>query len=245
MVNIKYDSNTINTKRDLIKKNLYEQSKNIKSVDFIKISDNDLFILYKLYDEIFLESWFKENFKGKIVFKMSRQLSKAAGNTKTKKNIYMLKPEDVEFEIKISINHLANMDKADRSKFVGGIEVTNKLDSLMLVFEHELCHVIEFLIYKKSNCSKGNFRNLICNLFGQIESTHKLVSNSEANYHEYGIRVGDRVTFEYGGQILHGIINKMNKRAIVMSPSNQGKYVDKSGQHYTKYYIPLSCLAKK
>lgn len=245
MVNIKYDSNTINAKRDLIKKNLYEQSKNIKSVDFIKISDNDLFILYKLYDEIFLESWFKENFKGKIVFKMSRQLSKAAGNTKTKKNIYMLKPEDVEFEIKISINHLANMDKADRSKFVGGIEVTNKLDSLMLVFEHELCHVIEFLIYKKSNCSKGNFRNLICNLFGQIESTHKLVSNSEANYHEYGIRVGDRVTFEYGGQILHGIINKMNKRAIVMSPSNQGKYVDKSGQHYTKYYIPLSCLAKK
>lgn len=245
MLNLKYDLNTITNKREQIRIKLYEQSRTVKSVDFTKISDSDLYILYNLYDDIFLNSWFKHNFKGKIKFTLSRQLTRAAGNTKTIKNIAIIKPEDVEFEIKISINHLTNFDKTDRDKYVGGIKVTNKLDSLMLVFEHELCHVIEFLIYKKSNCSKETFKNLIYNLFGQSESTHKLVSRSEANYHEYGLLIGDKVTFEYSGQILNGIITKINKRAIVMSPSHYGKYVDKSGQHYTKYYIPLNCLAKK
>ena len=245
MLDIKYDLNTINNKRELIKTHLYEKSKTIKLVDFVKISDTDLYILYNLYDEIFLESWFKHNFKGKIKFILSRQLTRAAGNTKTRKDIGLIKPEDIEFEIKISINHLINFDKADRDKYVGGIEVKNKLDSLMLVFEHELCHVIEFLIYKKSDCNKQIFKNLILNLFGQNESTHKLVTNREVNYKEYGLLPGHNVTFEHEGAILNGFITKINKRAIVMSPSQHGKYVDKSGQHYTKYYIPLSCLKKR
>jgi len=244
MFNIKYDLNTINKKRERIKTKLYEESQNIKTVDFTKISDNDLYILYNLYDEIFLESWFKENFKGKIKFKMSRQLSKAAGSTKTKKNIAAIKPIDIEFEIKISLNHLTNFDKIDRNKYVGGIEVKNKLDSLLLVFEHELCHVIEFLIYKKSDCNKENFRNLILNLFGQKETTHKLVSTREANYHEYGFMPGDKVIFENEGKEIIGFITKINKRATVMSPSLYGKYVDKTGQHYTKYCVSLSCLVK-
>lgn len=244
MLNIKYDLKTINKKREQIKNKIYEQSQNIKTDDFTKISDNDLYILYNLYDELFLDSWFKYNFKGKIIFKMSRQLSRAAGNTKTKKNIGLLKPEDIEFEIKISVNHLVNFDKIDRSKSVGGIEVKNKLDSLLLVFEHELCHVIEFLICKKSDCNKQNFKNLIYNLFGQIETTHKLVSVREANYKEYGLLPGDKVTFNDDGVEFNGIITKINKHATVMSPTLHGKYVDKTGQHYTKYYIPLSCLLK-
>lgn len=244
MFNIKYDLNTINNKRERIKTKLYEQSQNITAIDFTKVADNDLYILYNLYDEFFLDSWFKDNFKGKIKFKMSKQLSRAAGNTKTKKNIGALKPEDIEFEIKISVNHLTNFDKIDRSKFVGGIEVKNKLDSLLLVFEHELCHVIEFLFYKKSDCNKQNFRNLIFNLFGQIEATHKLVSVREANYKEYGFLPGDKVIFNNDSSEFNGIITKINKRATVMSPSLYGKYVDKTGQHYTKYYVPLSCLVK-
>lgn len=245
MLDLKYDLSTINNKRELVKKTLFEQSRSIKSVDFTTISDKDLYILYNLYDDIFLDTWFKHNFKGKIKFTLSRQLTRAAGNTKTRKNIVLIKPEDIEFEIKISINHLVNFDKADRDKYVGGLKVNNKLDSLLLVFEHEICHVIEFIICKKSDCSKQVFKNLIYNLFGQSESNHKLVTTREANYSEYGLLPGDNVAFEYGGAILNGFINKINKRAIIMSPSQHGKYVDKFGQHYTKYYIPLSCLVKK
>ncbi len=245
MIALKYDLNTINSKREYIKKNLFIQSRFVKSEDFTSISDRDLYILYNLYDDIFLDSWLKNNFKGKIKLTLSRQLTRAAGNTKTKKNIAMIKPEDIEFEIKISLNHLINFDMTDRDKYVGGIKVNNKLDSLMLVFEHELCHVIEFLIYKKSNCSKQPFKSLISDLFGQSESHHKLVTTREANFSQYGLVPGDWVSFEYAGDELTGFINKINKRATVMSPSQHGKYVDKSGQHYTKYYIPLSCLTKK
>jgi len=244
MVNLKYDLATIDKKRELVKNKLFEKSKYIKTIDFKEISDYDLHIIYNLYDEIFLDSWFKDHFKGKITFKLSKQLSRAAGNTKTKKNIGLLKEEDIEFEIKISVNHLLNFDKIDRSKFVGGIEVKSKLDSLLLVFEHELCHVIEFLIYKKSDCNKQIFRDIIYNLFGQHETTHKLVSSREVNYEKYNLLVGDQVSFDYDGIKIYGFINKINKLATVMSPSHHGKYVDKKGQHYTKYCVPLSCLAK-
>jgi hypothetical protein len=245
MINLKYDINTINYKRDQIKIRFFEESHNIKSDDFKSISERDLYLLYNLYDEVFLNSWFKNNFKGKIKLTLSRQLTRAAGNTRTSKNIAFIKPEDLEFEIKISINHLMNFDKTARDKFVGGVKVNNKLESLMLVFEHELCHVIEFIYYKKSSCNKAIFKNLIYSLFGQTESTHKLVTRNEANFQDYGLLPGNYVIFEYSGEKLEGLITKINKRAVVMSPSNNGKYIDKLGQRYTKYYIPLCNIIKK
>jgi hypothetical protein len=244
MFNIKYDINTIDEKRNIIKNKLFENSANIKQVDFNQVCNSDLYLLYKLYDEIFLNSWFAENFKGKITFKFSKQLTRAAGNTTTKKHIEKIKPEEVEFQIKVSLNHLFNFDKIDRDKYVGGIQAKSKLHSLMLVFEHEICHVIEFLICKKSSCKKEPFKKLIFNLFGQNESTHKLVTSREASFAEYGLVVGNKVTFEFQGKQIIGIINNINKRATVMSQNNKGNYMDRNGQHYIKYYIPLNCLTK-
>lgn len=244
MFNIKYDLNIIDEKRNIIKNKLFEKSANIKQVDFTQISNSDLYLLYNLYDEIFLNSWFAENFKGKITFKLSKQLTRAAGNTTTKKHIEKIKPEEVEFQIKISLNHLFNFDKIDRDKYVGGIQANSKLHSLMLVLEHEICHVIEFLICKKSSCKKEPFKKLIFNLFGQSESTHKLVTSREASFAEYGLVIGNKVTFEFQGKQIIGIINNINKRATVMSQNNKGNYIDRNGQHYIKYYIPLNCLTK-
>ncbi len=244
MINIKYDIDTINNKRSTIKKLLFEGSKNIKTENFSQIADKDLYILFELYDEIFLKSWFKDNFKGKIIFKLSKQLSRAAGNTRTKKNIADIRPENVEFEVKISLNHLANFNKIDRLKYVGGIEAVSVLDTLMLVFEHELCHVIEFLICFKSSCSKKPFKDLIFNLFGQTETTHKLVSANEVNIQSYGLKPGDRVKFQFNGKIVTGFIQRINKRATVMCQDKQGSYVDKSGRHYKKFYVSLESLTK-
>lgn len=244
MINIKYDLDTINNKRAAIKTLLFESSENIESENFSKISDKDLYILFKLYDEIFLQSWFKDNFKGKIIFKLSKQLSRAAGNTRTKKNIAGIRPEEVEFEIKISLNHLVDFNKVDRLKYVGGIEAVSMLDSLMLVFEHELCHVIEFLICFKSSCSKKPFKDLIFSLFGQTETTHKLVSSNEVNIQAFGLKPGDRVKFQFNGKVISGFIQRINKRATVMCPDKQGNYVDKFGKHHKKFYVPLECLIK-
>lgn len=244
MINIKYDIDTINDKRITVKKLLFEKSNYIDSDDFTKISENDLYILYNLYDEIFLDYWFKKNFKGNIKFKLSRQLTRAAGNTTTKRNIAELRPEDIEFEVKISLNHLMNFSKIDRKKYVGGIEAQSVLDSLMLVLEHELCHVIEFIVCHKSSCSKKPFKDLIYNLFGQTESIHKLVTSNEVNAYEYGLKPGDNVKFQYNNKTINGFIQKINKRATIMSPDKQGNYADKLGRRYKKFYVPLECLIK-
>lgn len=244
MIGLKYTTDAIYNKRELIKKSLFEKSNFIKTENFTKISDYDLYILFALYDEIFLDWWFKKNFKGKIKFTLSRQLTRAAGNTRTKKNIAVLKPEEVEFEVKISLNHLADFDKVDRIKYVGGIEVNSKLDSLMLVLEHELCHVIEFILCNKSSCSKKPFKDLIYNLFGQTESNHKLTTKKEVIAQEYGLKPGDNVTFEFECKKSKGIISRINKRATVMVLDKKGNYVDTKGNHYKKFYVPLSCLNK-
>lgn len=244
MINIKYNTDDITDKRILIKELLFEKSINIKCENFSKISDDDLYILFNLYDEIFLNSWFKDNFKGKIKFKLSKQLTRAAGNTTTKRNLEKIKPEDVGFEVKISLNHLINFNKVDRTKYVGGMEANSVLDSLLLVFEHELCHVIEFIICKKSSCNKKPFKDLIFNLFGQTETTHKLVSANEVNSKEYGIKPGDNVKFQYNGKTVKGFIQRINKRATVMSLDKQGNYIDKYGRYYKKFYVPLKSLMK-
>ncbi len=244
MLNIKYYFITISEKRIQIKNALFEKSTNIKTENFDKISDKDLYILFELYDEIFLKKWFKQNFEGKIKLILSRQLKSAAGNTRTKKNIAQIQNEDLEFEVKISLNHLVNFDKINRCKYVGGIEVFSKLDSMMLVFEHELCHVIEFIIFKKSSCKKKPFKELIYNLFGQTESTHKLVSANEINVREFGLRLGDKVKFQYNDKCINGFIQRINKRATVMSLDKQGSYIDKLGKTYKKFYVPLESLIK-
>lgn len=244
MIKIKYDLKTIAEKRILLKSFLFKKSENIKSENFNKISEKDLHILFELYDEIFLKDWFKQKFKGKIKFKLSKQLTRAAGNTRTKKNIAQIPNEDIEFEVKISLNHLSNFDKIERSKYVGGIETSNVLESLMLVFEHELCHVIEFLVLKKSSCSKKPYKDLIFNLFGQTETTHKLVSVNEVNAHEFGLKLGDEVRFKYNGKIINGFIQRINKRATVMSPDMHGNYMDKLGKRYKKFYVSLESLTK-
>ncbi len=244
MINIKYDLNEIRDKRIHIKMLLFEKSADIKSESFSKISERDLYILFELYDEIFLEGWFKKNFKGKIKFILSRQLKSAAGNTRTKKNTAQIQNENPEFEVKISLNHLSDFDKIDRTKYVGGIEVHSILDSLMLVFEHELCHVIEFIIFKKSSCRKKPFKEMIFNVFGHTETTHKLVGANEINMQKFGLKPGDSVRFQYNGKLINGFIQRINKRATVMSPDKQGNYIDKSGKRYKKFYVPLEGLIK-
>ncbi len=245
MLDIKYDLKNIEEKRKTVKGRLFQESANIKSESFGKISEEDLYLLFELYDEIFLCRWFRQKFRGKIKFKLSRQLTRSAGNTRTRKNISAIKPEEVEFEVKISLNHLMNFNKAERIKYVGGIEAANVLDSLMLVFEHEICHVIEFLVRHKSSCSKKPFMELINNIFGHTEHTHKLVGAGEANISEYGLKPGDSVKFTYGSSTMEGFIQKMNRKATVMCPDKHGNYIDKSGRRYVKFYVHPESFIKE
>jgi len=233
----------INEKRNIIRNELFASSDNIKCGKLEKFADSDLYLLFRIYDNLYLNDWFKNNFEGIIInFKFSRRLKSSAGITKCQKNISI--PEKQTFEIDISADFLFDYHKVDRDIYVNGIKTEDSLDALMLVFEHELCHVLENLQYGKTSCRGKRFKNMAYMLFGHTDVTHALPTNYEINQLNYKLKIGDRAAFEFEGKAMQGIINRINKRATVMVENQNGKYIDRLGKRYQKFYVPLDMLHK-
>jgi hypothetical protein len=239
-----YDDETVKQKRLQVRQQFIESSKNVKSGNIEVISEKDLQLLFSLYDDIFFESYFKTNFKGIVIFKLSHQMTKSAGITKTPRNISTIPPEKQQFEIKISLDFLFNFYKSKREKSVCGIVTNDSLDALMLVFEHEICHMIEFHVFKFSSCKKERFKRMANNIFKHKESYHKLTTNSELIFDNYGLKPSDNVTFQYENKLLKGTIYRINKRAIVMVEDKKGMLMNKSGKRFSKYYVPINGINK-
>lgn len=244
MLDIKYDIETINLKRNTIITLFCEKSSNIKDGDIKKISINDLQLLFFIYDEIFLDNYFKNTYQGKIKFTLSHQMTRSAGITRVSKKIAKLSQKEQLFEIKISLDFLFNYYETAGEKFVNGIKTNNPLDVLILVFEHEICHIIEFIYFYNSSCGGKRFKSLAKNIFGHTDNHHKLPTIPELNFMKYDIKVSDLVSFSFEGKKLTGIIYRINKRAIIMVEDKKGKYYNQKRIRFTKYLIPLSECVK-
>lgn len=66
IINLKYKANKIKQKRSEVSRLLIESSSNIKSGEIDAISTADLQLLFQLYDQIFLDNWFKTRYRGKF-----------------------------------------------------------------------------------------------------------------------------------------------------------------------------------
>lgn len=242
ILSLKFSNNEIADKRETVSRLVLEKSSDIKNKTISTISTSDLKLLFLLYDKIFLNNWFRDNYKGKLKFSLSRQMTKSAGLTRCPKNINTIKPEEVTIEIKIGVDFFFHYDLVEGSKTVGGVITKSSLEALQLVFEHELCHVIEFIIFFKSDCSKERFKRIAGNLFGHTESCHKLPTRREIVDQKFGLRIGDRVSFAIEGKRLDGVIYAINKRATVMVSDKDGIFQDSNGKRYSKYYVPLELL---
>lgn len=244
MLNIKYDSDTINKKRSRVKEIFLENSSNIKDCNIKKINIKNLQLLFSIYDKLFLNNYFKENYIGMLKFTLSHQMTKSAGITRTPINIAKLSKDKYQFEIKISLDFLFNYYETSDEKSVNGIVTNNPLDVLLLVFEHEICHIIEFIFFFKSSCGGKRFKLLAKNIFSHTDNHHKLTTLPELNYIKYGIKVGDMVSFSLNNINKTGIIYRMNKRAIVMVEDKKGKYYNENKVRFSKYFIPLPLCVK-
>ena len=244
MLKIKYDDATIKTKRKEVREGLWRESENINSATIDCISPLDLRLLYLHYDKIFLKNWFRDNFKGHVLYELSRRMTKSAGKTKCPKNIAQMEAEDIRIIIAIGVDFFFKYDQLAGSKNVCGIETHNSLEALQIVFEHELVHVLEFLLFHTSSCNKQRFKDTAKNLFGHTHSHHHIPTNQTVAREKYGINIGDKVQFVFEDQLLTGLIVNITKRATVMVKSLDGVYVDKNGTKYMKYYVPLERLAK-
>lgn len=244
MINEKYSNYETITKRNQVRETFCQRSQNIKSGDIKVISVLDLSLLFRLYDEVFLGGYFENTYKGTMDFSLSKRMTRSAGTTRFPKNITELPPEQYRVEIKISVDFLFNYYKADREKQVSGIITNDPLDALMLVLEHELCHVIEVLYFGKTNCKGVRFKEIVNNIFGHTDVYHKLPTSAEIRHLEYGFKPGDNVSFECEGKGIKGIINRINKRATVMVEDKNGAYIDMQGKRCEKYLVPLNMLKK-
>ncbi len=235
----------IKRRRRKIYNKILKGSPNIRDGTITAIAPSDLGQMFLLYDQAFFQNWFNDCYKGKVKFSLSKRMTKSAGMTLCPKNINSIKPDDLVLEIRIGVNFFFNYDTIKGSKKVNGLESKNSLEALLLVFEHELCHVIEYLKFGKSNCSSEHFKSVAKNLFGHSETFHMIPTVGQIVKQMLGFGEGDTVTFEFEGRQLAGIISNINKRATVMVRNNDGPMIDKEGNRYEKYYVPILLLRKK
>lgn len=119
--------------------------------------------------------------------------------------------------------------------------VYNTLDAALLVFEHELTHLIEKMKYGRT-AHGARFKKLSAYYFGHDPSAavgHTLPtkSNSMRNVDGDEFAKGDRVCFQHSGIILEGIITRITKRASV-KVSTPGKF------NGVLFYVPTAMLQK-
>jgi hypothetical protein len=238
-----YTAETIRKNRAAIAQRFIAQSPNIKDDTITRIAPSDLKILFDLYNEIFFENSFMQNFRGKMRFSLSRRLTRSAGKTFCPKNIGKLRPEEVVIEIRMGVGFFFDYDEVAGEKQVNGLPSQNALEAFQLVFEHDLCHVIEFINFHSSSCSRARFKNIAYRLFGHLESYHQLPTRQRIISEKSGLKIGDSVSFMYGNQRLQGVLYKLNKRATVMVKAKNGNYADREGVRYRRFLVPVEFLS--
>ncbi|MPM45165.1 hypothetical protein SDC9_91851 [bioreactor metagenome] len=235
--------------RNLIKNEflkLLENNKNsfiINSLDekSIKLSDSFIEKLFYLYDDSFFRGQLGKFIGDKIKFSISKRMTSAGGKT-----IYSKTVQGFNYEIRISLPVLNNFYLTNSEKRVSGLVVLDPIEALMIIMEHEICHVIEFNNYGQSNCKAYRFKKISREIFNHKGIYHEIPSRKSLSKENKSINisVGDKVKFSYKDKTYEGLVFNITKRATVMVLDSKGQYKDKKGNRYGKWYVPLSNLRK-
>jgi hypothetical protein len=226
------------------------QSSRITTGNFTCIASADLALLFDLYDERFFAGAARQLLRSSgapLLFNLSSRLTRSAGLTKrfaprVRRGAPL--PPASRFEITLSTSLLFQTFKdVERTIHVNGIVCNDRLEAAQRVFEHEVLHLVEMLIWGKSSCDANNFKTLAWNWFAHTETKHDLVTQHERARTKFDVRVGERVAFTFEGVRHIGVINRITRRATVLVECATGtSYSD--GKHYLKFYIPLTMLER-
>jgi hypothetical protein len=228
--------------RNFIKKEFCRKYKiNIyNSIDILTI--DNISSLIHMYDNYGLNKYLTKAIPKGIKVSTSNRMTSSGGKT-----IFSKRGKELTYEIRISNKVIKRFIEDDRSKNVCGIKASDALDALMLILEHEICHVIEFSKYGNSNCKDQRFKSIAFNLFGHKSSYHEIFKNENTlnkNISESFIK-GQVIQFIHKDILYEGKIININKRATVMVKDINGAYIDNHGINYSKWYIPLNLLRDK
>ncbi len=245
LCNLHYPPPRISAGREEIRRELLQKSPHLSGGRITRIFQSDLKLLFELYDRIFFREYFRDHFPGRLLFSLSPRMTRNAGMTIYPRNLNSLPPQEECYDLRISVILIFSYEKLERDKVVNGIKTRDSLEALQLVFEHELCHLIELHCFRESSCRRQRFQSLAFNIFGHTESCHRLPLMPEIATAEYGLSAGDQVSFQAEGKTFEGIICRITRRATVMVPDAGGLYRDRAGKRYRKFYVPLTMLKKR
>jgi len=241
---IDYSKKEILAKTKTIYSNMLNNSENVCEGNFTQISVVDLKFLFDQYNKEFfsglLEDLLDKEEKSELSFRISSRMTKSGGSTSK-----IVKQDQIIYKISISsyllFQSFLNIKRTIR---INGIICKDRLEALQRIFEHEIIHLLELLLYGDSNCSSDRFNTLAKKFFLHTDNKHQLITQEETAYFKFGLEVGDKVSFEYNNKTYIGIINRITKRATVLVKDNENsKHANKEG--LLKFYIPLSILNKE
>ncbi|MGE0430721.1 MAG: SprT-like family protein [Planctomycetota bacterium] len=124
-----------------------------------------------------------------------------------------------------------------------GVACADAIDAMILITQHEIVHIAEFLTAGASSCRKPWFQRIAHRLFGHTAHTHALVTSTELAATHLNVRRGDRVTFVADGRTITGVVQRITRRATVLAEDPRGA-LHTDGRHYVKYYVPLPLLRR-
>lgn len=213
------------------------------------ITPADLELMFAEYDPAFFHGQLAKllgESGSSLQFGVSSRLTRSAGVTKRTKRAARKGGPVTETRFMIALSStILNRDfgRIDREVRVNGLTCRNRIEAAQRVFEHELLHMLELLLWDRSSCRKPLFRRLARQMFGHTETQHELVTPVELAKKTLDLRVGSRVAFTFEGRRMTGIINRVTLRATVLVEDPKGsRYTD--GKHYLKWYVPLESLEK-
>lgn len=192
--------------------------------------------MLQLYDYVFLSSVLQSKYRSIKVTVSSRLLSSAG------KFIHQRRASiNSDAEIRMSSDFLFRLKEGPFE--LDGLTVQTPQEAFLVVFEHELCHAIEFAYFGSTGHSK-RFMYFAHGVFGHTKHTHNLPTIAAETTQKTGISIGSHVSFPYQGRTLTGIVTYLGKTARVMVPHPHGNYYlgNDHSQTYFKYQVPLSKL---
>jgi hypothetical protein len=250
LVAVKFPPEEIAHKTRFIYETIIRQSPRIVVGNFAVAASTDLALMFDLYDSQFFAGQMSQLVRASgapLEFNFSSRLTRSAGLTK--RFAPRVRPgappsPASRYEICLSSTLLIQtFTDIERTIRVNGLICNDRLEAAQRVFEHELIHLMEMLVWGSSSCEVDRFKNLVWNYFAHTQTRHDLVTSHEHARVQFDVRVGDRVSFTFEGVRHTGVVNRITRRATVLVEDARGT-VYNDGKSYLKYYIPLSMLEK-
>lgn len=248
LASLHYTPGQIADKRALVRRAMLAESPYVRQGNFIRLGDEDVRLLYRLYDRIFfdgrLQTLVMERCGTPVSLRASGKMTSSGGMTTQRRVRRPGGPTQTRYQIAIASRLLFNsFHNPGQPVRVSGQPCVDRLDAMMRIMEHELVHLLEMVIFGSSSCSQTRFMTIASRLFGHCHPRHELVTAHEHAQRTYNVRIGEEVAFKFDGRVLRGTVNRIGVRATVLVPDPKGRpYTD--GRRYQRYYVPLGRLIK-